>query len=286
LCLFINGLLHHHRQQHQHNVEYGVRACSSPACCASIYKIISTARSVMFVSLVFVMNVVSNLCFTFGLSLNTHQRFCELPKKEQSGSLLMLFPKRICWLTSVTLRTVDWLGCSQVVSKLSQLAVLQQPSCKTTQPTRAAGGEAAIELVAETVKLCETVQILQKQTQVTLQCRQHQIGGIKLQTECMSISALTMTAPTTARQQQGSPDKVIAAVAEAFHDVGLIVLGTHHDDGHHGIRHRLAQLCAELVPCMHDMLPFLICHTNFPYNMSCMNKGHLSYAICHMTCMP
>ena len=88
-----------------------------------------------------------------------------------------------------------------------------------------------------------------------------------------------MLIANTARPEQGSPDKVIAAVAEAFHDVGLIVLGTHHDDGHHGIRHRLAQLCAELVPCMHDMLPLLICHTDFLHNMSCMSKGHLSYAL-------
>ena len=65
-----------------------------------------------------------------------------------------------------------------------------------------------------------------------------------------------------AQQKQGLPDEVIAAVAEAFHNVGLIVLGTDHDDGHHCIRHCLAQLCAELMPCMHDMLPLVTSHTD------------------------
>ena len=84
-----------------------------------------------------------------------------------------------------------------------------------------------------------------------------------MQTAWMLTSALTLTAAATARQKQGSPDKVIAAVAEAFHDVGLIILGTDHNDWHHGIRHRLAQLRAELVPCTHDMLPLFISHTDF-----------------------
>ncbi len=74
-----------------------------------------------------------------------------------------------------------------------------------------------------------------------------------MQTAWMSTSALT----ATTRYKKGSPDKVIAAVAEAFHDVGLIVLGTDHDDWYHSVRHRLAQLRAELVPCMHM--------TCFPY---------------------
>jgi len=71
-----------------------------------------------------------------------------------------------------------------------------------------------------------------------------------------------LTATVTAQQKKGLPDKVIAAMAEAFHNVGLIVLGTNHDDWHHCVRHRLAQLRAELVPCMHNTLPLLIRHTN------------------------
>lgn len=45
------------------------------------------------------------------------------------------------------------------------------------------------------------------------------------------------------------PDKVIAAMAQPLHNVGLIILSTDHDDGHHSIRHCLAQLCAELMSC-------------------------------------
>jgi len=103
-------------------------------------------------------------------------------------------------------------------------------------------------------------QILQKQTQMTIQRRQQQCWWHQ-NADSVDVN-IWLTATVTAQQKKGLPDKVIAAVAEAFHNVGLIVLGTNHDDWHHCVRHRLAQLRAELVPCMHNTLPLLIRHTN------------------------
>ena len=47
-----------------------------------------------------------------------------------------------------------------------------------------------------------------------------------------------------------SPDKVIAAMGETFHDVCLIILGTDHDDRHNSIWDCLAELQAELMACI------------------------------------
>ena len=47
-----------------------------------------------------------------------------------------------------------------------------------------------------------------------------------------------------------TPDKVIAAMAETLYYVGLIILSTDHNDRHHCIWNRLAQLHTELMTCI------------------------------------
>ena len=51
-----------------------------------------------------------------------------------------------------------------------------------------------------------------------------------------------------AHKHEGEPDKVIAAMTEALHYVGLIILGTDHDDRHHSSWHCQPQLLAKVMP--------------------------------------